>query len=137
MTQAMSPTTGAQTEGRLRAIEALYTAGHWLYSQHRFDDAVTVFRAVIRVAPHDERGWLALGACHEAQDRHDVALELYEEARRVASAAPRCDLARARLFGLLGMDDDARGAFSEAARIAEELDDPDLRALVAVERRRS
>src|SRR5271166_1493761 len=82
----------------LTAVEAFYAAGHWLYMQDRFDDAVTVFRAVIRLAPQDERGWLALGACNEALDRHDVALELYSEARRVASAAPRCGLARARLL---------------------------------------
>ncbi len=67
----------------LGAFEAFYAAGHWLYSQRRFEDAVTVFRAVIRLAPSDERGWLALGACHEALDRHDVALELYDEARRL------------------------------------------------------
>ncbi len=122
---------------RSRAIESLYAAGHWLYGQGRIDDAVTVFRAVIRIAPGDERGWLALGACHEAQDRHDVALELYDEARRVAKAAPRCDLARSRIFRALGMGEDANEAFAEAARIAEELDDEDLRILVASEGRRS
>ena len=77
----------------LSAVEAFYAAGHWLYAHERFDDAVTVFRAVIRLAPSDERGWLALGACHEALDRHDVALELYDEARRLrarlAAKAPK------------------------------------------------
>jgi tetratricopeptide (TPR) repeat protein len=121
--------------GRLQAVEALYAAGHWLYAQERIGDAVTVFRAVIRIAPEDERGWLALGACHEAQDRHDVALELYDEARRVAKSAPRCGLARARIFLMRGMNADAADAFAEAAGIAEELDDEDLRALVAAERR--
>jgi len=124
-------------DSRSRAIEALYAAGYWLYAQQRIDDAVTVFRAVIRIAPHDERGWLALGACHEAQDRHDVALELYDEARRVARTAPRCGLARARILRTRGMDEHAKDAFVEAARIAEELDDDELRALVAEEGRRS
>ena len=121
----------------LSAVEAFYAAGHWLYSQSRFDDATTVFRAVIRLAPEDERGWLALGACNEALDRHDVALELYDEARRVASAAPRCDLARARILRSRGLADDARQAFAEAERAARLVDDDDLHALIAAERHRS
>jgi Flp pilus assembly protein TadD len=73
----------ADTLPPLSAVEAFYAAGRWLYSQDRFEDAATVFHAVVRLAPDDERGWLALGACHEALDRHDVALELYAEARRL------------------------------------------------------
>ncbi len=121
----------------LTAVEAFYAAGHWLYSQDRFDDAVTVFRAVIRLAPADERGWLALGACNEALDRHDVALELYEEARRVASASPRCDLARARLLRARGRPGDAREAFARAEQAARHVDDEELHALIAAERERS
>jgi tetratricopeptide (TPR) repeat protein len=119
------------------AIEALYAAGHWLYTQQRIDDAVIVFRAVIRIAPQDERGWLALGACHEAQDRHDVALELYSEARRVSNAAARCGLASARILRSRGMLHDAAEAFAEAERLVEESNDDDLRALVDGERSRS
>jgi tetratricopeptide (TPR) repeat protein len=119
------------------AVEAFYAAGHWLYTQDRFADAATVFRAIIRLAPHDERGWLALGACHEALERHDVALELYDQARRVASAAPRCGIAQARIFRARGQDSDAREAFAEAARLAEQIDDEELHALVAAERSRS
>lgn len=119
------------------AVEAFYSAGHWLYTQERFGDAVTVFRAVIRLAPHDERGWLALGACNEALDRHDVALELYDEARRVASAAPRCGIARARIFRARGQASDAREAFAEAELIASQLDDDELHALIAAEKGRS
>jgi tetratricopeptide (TPR) repeat protein len=121
----------------LAAVDAFYAAGHWLYMQDRFDDAVTVFRAIIRLAPTDERGWLALGACNEALDRHDVALELYDEARRVASAAPRCGLARARILRSRGLLGDAREAFAEAEDAARGVDDDDLHALIAVERQRS
>jgi tetratricopeptide (TPR) repeat protein len=121
----------------LSAVEAFYAAGHWLYSQDRFDDAATVFRAVIRIAPDDERGWLALGACNEALDRHDVALELYDEARRVASAAPRCELARARILRARGLTGDARRAFAEAEHAARGIDDDALHALIAAERQRS
>ena len=116
------------------AVEALYATGHWLYSQQRYAHAVTVFRAMIHIAPHDERGWLALGACHEVQDQTDIALELYAAASTVASAAPRCVLARARLLRIRGRNDEAIGAIDEADRLAEDLRDADLKALVAAER---
>jgi tetratricopeptide (TPR) repeat protein len=119
------------------AVEALYAAGHWLYERSRIDDAVTVFRAVIRIAPQDERGWLALGICHEAQDRHDVALELYSEARRVSKSWARCGLARARIFRARGMMQDAAEAFAEAERLVDELNDDELHELVDGERSRS
>ncbi len=117
------------------AIEALYATGHWLYSQQRYAHAVTVFRAMIHIAPRDERGWLAVGACHEVQDQADIALELYAAASSVTSA-PRCELARARLLRARGRSQEARGAIDQASRLAEELRDDDLRALVAVERGR-
>jgi tetratricopeptide (TPR) repeat protein len=137
MNQQRPTTREAPEPLPLSAVEAFYAAGHWLYTQDRFDDAVTVFRAIIRIAPADERGWLALGACHEALDRHDVALELYDEARRVASAAPRCDLARARILRSRGLTGDAREAFAEAERAARLVDDDDLHSLIASERLRS
>lgn len=123
-------------EASPRSIEALYATGHWLYSQLRIAHAMPVFRAMIHIAPHDERGWLALGACHETQDQSEIALEIYGAATAVAPAAPRCELARARLLFARGMDREARDALAEAARIAEQLHDDDLRALVALERRK-
>jgi tetratricopeptide (TPR) repeat protein len=118
------------------AIEALYATGHWLYSQERFSHAQSVFRALIHIAPDDERGWLALGACHEAMDQHDIALELYAAAGSVVHTAPRCELARARILRKRGLVGEAREAVEEAARIAEELRDDELRRLVAAERTR-
>jgi tetratricopeptide (TPR) repeat protein len=118
------------------AIEALYATGHWLYSQDRFTHAQNVFRAMVHLAPRDERGWLALGACHEAADQHDIALELYSAAVSVAQTAPRCEIARSRILRRRGLDREARFALEEAARIAEELRDEELRRLVAAERRR-
>lgn len=115
------------------AIEALYATGHWLYSQLRIDHAISVFRAMIHIAPNDERGWLALGACHESKDQHDIALELYAAAAAMTHAAPRCELARARLLRARGREAEANEAIAQAARIAEELHDDELRALVASE----
>jgi tetratricopeptide (TPR) repeat protein len=118
------------------ALEGLYATGHWLYSQNRLEHARSVFRAMIHIAPADERGWLALGACHEAQEQHEIALELYGAAIATA-VAPRCEVARARILRLRGQEDEAQDALDEAARIAEELRDGELAMLVAAERVRT
>lgn len=118
------------------AVEALYATGHWLYTLERFDDAKDVFRALIHVAPEDERGWLALGACHEAADQHDIAFELYDAATSLASA-PRCDIARVRILRRRGLESEARRTLDEVARLAECQHDHELRSLVAAERGRS
>jgi tetratricopeptide (TPR) repeat protein len=117
------------------ALEALYATGHWLYSQDRFANAKSVFRAMIHIAPEDERGWLALGVCHEAVDQQEIALELYTTAVGVATA-PRCELARARILRRRGLEIEARKAIDQAARIAEHTRDDELRKLVAAERGR-
>ncbi len=119
-----------------RAVEALYATGHWLYSQQRIAHALVVFRALIHLAPEDERGWLALGACHEAHGQHDIALRLYDSARAVVVAAPRCELARSRILRARGLEEAAHDAIDKAARIAEEMRDDELQTLVAVERGR-
>ena len=116
------------------ALEALYATGHWLYSQDRFVHAQNVFRAMVHLDPQDERGWLALGACHEAIDQHEIAMELYSAAVEMAPVAPRCELARARILKQRGRDAEARKAIEQAARIADELRDDELQRLVAIER---
>ena len=117
------------------ALEALYATGHWLYSQERYEDAQNVFRALIHVAPHDERGWLALGACHEIEGQQDVAFELYEIAS-TATYAPRCDIARARILKRRGLEHEARHALDEVASCAESRRDRELGRLVEAERGR-
>ncbi|HTQ42075.1 MAG TPA: hypothetical protein VMI75_04900 [Polyangiaceae bacterium] len=118
------------------AVEALYATGHWLYSQLRIEQAMPVFRAMIHIAPCDERGWLALGACHETQDQSEIALEIYTAATAVAAAAPRCELARARILFAWGKEREANQALAEASRFADQTRDEELRALVAIQRRR-
>lgn len=115
-------------------LECLYATGHWLYSERRYRHAKNVFRAMVHLASFDERGWLALGACHEAEHQLDIALELYTAAVGMADLAPRCELARARILRQRGRDGEAAQAVAEAARIAEEIQDDELRRLAAEER---
>jgi tetratricopeptide (TPR) repeat protein len=118
----------------LDALEALYAAGHWLYSRARYKDAAAVFRVMAMCRPEEERGYLALGACHEGLGQQAIALELYNAAT-LTTSAPRCHVARARLLRLAGMVDHAEAALDEAEWIAIQRCDEHLRALVDGERK--
>jgi hypothetical protein len=113
-----------------RAADGLYACGHDLYTQQRFADAATVFRALAAALPGDERGWLGLGACHEAIEQSWMAIELYRTGEELARSA-RCAIARAR--ALTNNGGDADGALDAAERLAEGNDD--LEAMVRGERR--
>ncbi len=117
-----------------RAAEALHEVGRWLLARQRYADAAAVARAMVRFAPHDERGWLTLGACHEGNDQPDLALEMYGVGRVLAAPAPRCELARARAFRSRAMFADAREAYELAATAAERVADEDLIQLIERER---
>ena len=123
------------TPGRVTAdaLDALYATGHWLHSRERYRDAGAVFRVMVLCAPEEERGYLALGSCHEGLVQDAIALEIYAAATLTA-CAPRCHVARARLLRKNGFGDDAEEALDEAESIADERDDEHLRALVANER---
>jgi Flp pilus assembly protein TadD len=114
-------------------IEGLYATGYWLYLHDRPAYAVSVFRALVQLAPGDERGWLALGHCYESQGQTDVALHVYGSSLRMLANAPRCQLARARVLRAQGRARDAQRALIEAARGATGTDDGELRALIAAE----
>jgi len=100
------------------SIESLYKTAHWLVQSERYEDAACVFRAMMIGRPEDERGWLGLGACHEQMGDKDMALDLYETARTIASPAPRCELARAKILLERGEWRGAQSALSEAISIA-------------------
>jgi tetratricopeptide (TPR) repeat protein len=116
--------------------EAIYAAGHLLLSQERYADAAKVFRAMLAEDPKDERGWLALGECHERIGQNRIALELYGTGSVLAEASVRCHLARARALRLLDRDTEADDAMETADRVANERDDEDLSALVTREKGR-
>jgi tetratricopeptide (TPR) repeat protein len=118
---------------RPNAAEALYATGHRLLSSNRFADAACVYRVMLTCAPQDERGWLALGACHEGLRQHDLALQLYATGRALSRGGGRCDLARARLFRALGRVEQAGEAMRRAHRRAMTTDDQELLALLHAE----
>jgi tetratricopeptide (TPR) repeat protein len=119
----------------LRGVEALYATGYWLHARERYHDAMCVFRAMILWASSDERGYLALGACHEAIDQTEIALDIYGAATIASPRSVRSHVARARLLRSAGLRDEAREALESAADLAD--DDDELLALVRSERGRS
>jgi tetratricopeptide (TPR) repeat protein len=114
-------------------VEGLYSSGYWLFTQQRFDDALPVFRAMIHLSPYDERGWLATGACYEAQGHAALALHVYASSMRMVPAAARCHLARARLLRVQGRSKEAQGALFEAARASTQSHDAEVRELITAE----
>jgi hypothetical protein len=128
--------TRAITQKRQSAADVLYMVGHKLMSQQRYKDAGDVFRAFLIVLPTDERGWVALGLCHEALGQDVIARELYGTGRVMARPAGRCEVALARLLRRVGAPDAMIDAALERAHdIADETSDEELLAAVAWERR--
>jgi Tfp pilus assembly protein PilF len=95
MPQFGSETLDLDREG---ACNALYAAGHHLLNRHRVDDAAVLFRTMLLADSTDERGWLALGACHERLDQDSMAEELYNAGAQIARSRVRCLVAVARLL---------------------------------------
>ncbi len=117
-----------------RALEALYTTGLWLMDRGRLTDAIRVFQAMMVCKPTDERGWLALGTCHEQLENLDVAYAIFEAGRHAAGPGIRCEIARARLAHAMGNDDVADEAYAAAINKADETYDEELRELAMIEK---
>ncbi|HXX66437.1 MAG TPA: hypothetical protein VEK07_04615 [Polyangiaceae bacterium] len=122
----MNSAVAARCAGRGGAVDSLYVVSLWLMQQQRYRDAAAVARALVRLAPYDERSWLVLGACHERGDETELALEMYGVGRTLAAPAPRCELARARLLRQRGMQTDACAAYAAAESAAHDLGDDAL-----------
>ncbi len=115
-----------------RAVDGLYACGHALLTDGRYADAACVFRALAAAAPEEERGWLGLGACHEAVGQHTVAIELYATAEKLVPSPVRTAIAHARALRVIGSDHIADGMLDVAADHA--VGDSELETLVCTER---
>lgn len=118
-------------------IESLYATGHWLLAQGRPRDAARVFRVLLLCAPTEERSWLALGTCHERLGQLQLALEMFGSGALVTAPAPRCWIAKARVFRALGYETDANTALAEAYTASQDAGDDGALALLHEERRAS
>ena len=132
MTLAPAPATRVTKQ----ALEAVYSAGHDLHARGMYRQAAAVFRIMILSAPFDERGYIALGSCHEGLGEEEIALTIYETAIETAATSAHSHVARARLLAGCSQRELAEEAFDEAERQAEREDDDYVRTLLALERGR-
>jgi Flp pilus assembly protein TadD len=116
---------------RAKAVDAIYAAGHFLFTNDRVPEALDVFRTMLLAAPTDDRGWLGLGACHESIGEDDRALDIYRVARRAISRRARIEIALARSLRARGDLGDASDAYARAADFAAAEERTDL--LVVIE----
>jgi tetratricopeptide (TPR) repeat protein len=137
--------TFVQTDRRLRAskmsaseqaiaIDGIYEMGFELLEADRWLEAGDVFRAMLLLAPSDERAWMALAECHERLGQLDVAIELYSMGVLAVANAVRCRLALARALTERGDWQNVDSVLDEAESTAEKLDDETLIQLVRRER---
>lgn len=115
--------------------DTLYSLGYALLRDERWGDAADVLRAMVLAVPTDERGWVALGSCHEQLGQTSVAIQLYALACLPTRGSVRCRLALARALRSVGRDAEADEALEAAAAAAERRDDEELHELVAAESR--
>ncbi|CAN5677803.1 hypothetical protein BH09MYX1_BH09MYX1_61140 [soil metagenome] len=120
---------------RQAAIEGVYATAHWLFSQERYKDAADVFRAMVTMAPEDERGWVGLGMCHEGAEQLRIAKEIYAAGTTLAKSPVRCAIALVRVLKRLGDDDAAVEILSMAEEMSECSSDEDAKLLVDEEKR--
>jgi len=126
---------GLPAPSPIPTVEAIYATGHWFFERENYKDAAKVFRILLHAAPRDERGWLALGECHERHGQPLIALEMYGAGTTVAAPSARCMIGRARVLRALGRDDEAEEAFDQAVQLAAE--DEELSKLVVSEKGRA
>lgn len=102
---------------RSAMCDALYAAGHYLLERERLDDASVLFRTMLLADARDERGWLALGSCHEQLEQSAMAEQLYCAGVQIARSKVRLLVAVSRLFVNEG-DGRADEAFESAVEHA-------------------
>jgi len=107
------------------ACNALYAAGHYMLERARVDDAAVLFRTMLLADAGDERGWLALGVCHERLHQDAMAEELYSAGAQIARAKVRCLVAVARLLEKRG-DERAHEALDAAGDLPMTHDEEEL-----------
>jgi cytochrome c-type biogenesis protein CcmH/NrfG len=117
----------------VKPVEVLYATAFALFQRESFGEAATVFRAMLKTAPTDERAWLGLGECHEQVEQLLLALELFGAGSVACHPSARCTLARARVLRKLDRADDAQQALHEAWKIASAQNHDELLDIIDLE----
>lgn len=95
-----------------RDYEAIYTVGHGMYSQERYDDAVKVFGLLAACNPFDRRFHQALASTLQMTGEFERAIASYSMASIMDIKDPVPTFHTAECLAALGRVADAREALS-------------------------
>lgn len=124
--------TGGATLGSLigyseQEYEAVYTLGHNLYSQARYDDAIKVFAFLIMNNPLEMRFVNAFAACQQMLKRFDEAIAYYSLASVMDMQDPRPTFHTAECLIALGRLKEASAALGFVIAQSERSQRPALK----------
>lgn len=101
--------------------EAMYTVGHGMYSQQRYDDALKVFRLLVACDPMDRRFHQAVASSLQMTGEFELAIGSYSMASIMNINDPVPTFHTAECLAALGRVADAREAL---AIVIEQSSDP-------------
>lgn len=116
--------TVAQAAGVSKdTLEGLYALAHGLYTSANYHDAQIVFQALSLYDATDYRFWMGLGACRQAQEQYEAAIDAYQMAA-VASSLKNPDpiIYASKCLVKLGRKEDAIAGLKTAIKIGGESD---------------
>jgi hypothetical protein len=99
-------------------ISGLYAAGNHFLENQRPLDAVHFFRTMLLHDATDERGWIALGVCHEELGQLGIAADIYAGGALAAKTKGRCLLALSAAKRELGQEAESEEALDLARACA-------------------
>jgi cytochrome c-type biogenesis protein CcmH/NrfG len=115
-----------QAQKQQKALDTLYAAGHYFLQKNRVQDALIFFRMMLVTGPEDERGFLAMGHCHELLGSQDLAMEIYGTGVQIATKKVRTFCACARIVERSGNSEKADQILAEALGWVSDDDEAEL-----------
>jgi len=94
--------------------EVLNNLANLISSMGRWDEAISLYEAAVKVAPDFASGWFNLGLAYQTQGEHPAAIEALEEAHLLKPGDPRFSNALGISYKELDQLDEAIEAFDQA-----------------------
>jgi type III secretion system low calcium response chaperone LcrH/SycD len=99
-------------------LEAVYAAGHGLYTAGKYDEALSFFQLLCTCRQTDSRFWFGLGACSQLLGETGNALQAYGLAALFDTENPQISLRAAECLIKLGDTKTGRMALEAVVELA-------------------
>jgi type III secretion system low calcium response chaperone LcrH/SycD len=99
-------------------LEAVYAAGHGLYTAGKYDEALSFFQLLCTCRQSDSRFWFGLGACSQMLGETSNALRAYGMAALFDTENPQISLRAAECLVKLGDTKTGRIALEAVIELA-------------------